>query len=178
MSEIVLISGSPSAASRSTAILKDIRLRLTSRGFKATLIAVRDLPSEDLLAARYDSPALQPSIDLVTKARALVVGTPVYKAAYSGVLKTFLDVLPQDGLRGKIVLPVATGGSPSHLLAIEYALKPVLSVLGAAELLQGIYAVDEQVKPSADGDPIIEEKLQTRLSEAVDQFGERVKRLP
>ena len=71
MSEIVLISGSPSATSRTTAILKDIRRRLTSLGFEATLIVVRDLPGEDLLAARYDSATLQPSIELVAKARVL-----------------------------------------------------------------------------------------------------------
>jgi FMN reductase len=61
----------------------------------------------------------------------VVVATPVYKAAYSGLLKVFLDVLPQTALKGKLVLPLATGGSPHHMLALDYALRPVLQSLGA-----------------------------------------------
>ena len=62
----------------------------------------------------------------------MVVSTPVYKAAYSGVLKVFLDLLPQFGLAGKVVLPLVTGGTASHVLAIDYALRPVLLALGAS----------------------------------------------
>jgi FMN reductase len=176
VSEIVLISGSPSATSRTTAILKDIRRRLTSLGFEATLIVVRDLPGEDLLAARYDSATLQPSIELVAKARALVVGTPVYQAAYSGVLKTFLDILPQSALRGKTVLPIATGGSPAHLLAIDYSLKPVLSALGATDLLQGVYIVDQQLTLTGDGElGFADPELRARLREAITHFLAKVK---
>ncbi len=65
---------------------------------------------------------------------AVVVATPIYKAAYTGGLKALFDILPQSALRGKTVLPLATGGSPAHLLAIDYALKPVLSALGASDL--------------------------------------------
>ena len=57
----------------------------------------------------------------------VIVATPIYKAAYSGLLKVFLDLLPAEALRGKTVLPLASGGSVAHLLALDYALKPVLS---------------------------------------------------
>ncbi len=57
----------------------------------------------------------------------MVIGTPVYKAAYSGLLKSLLDLLPQYALAGKTVLPLATGGSTAHVLAIDYALRPVLA---------------------------------------------------
>jgi FMN reductase len=49
-------------------------------------------------------------------------------------LKTYLDLLPQKALVGKRIVPIAIGGSLGHLLAIENALKPVLSVLGATEI--------------------------------------------
>jgi FMN reductase len=53
----------------------------------------------------------------------------VYKAAYSGLLKTLLDLLPQCALAGKVVLPVVTCGSPAHVLAIDYALRPLYQVV-------------------------------------------------
>ncbi|WP_372430482.1 NAD(P)H-dependent oxidoreductase [Janibacter melonis] len=50
------------------------------------------------------------------------------------MLKTFLDLLPQDALRGKVVLPVATGGSPAHVLSVDYALRPVLASLAPSAI--------------------------------------------
>ncbi|WP_204272820.1 NAD(P)H-dependent oxidoreductase, partial [Escherichia coli] len=76
-------------------------------------------------------PAIAAAVLAVEQADLVVVSTPIYKAAYSGLLKVFLDLLPPDALRGKLVLPLATGGSPAHVLALDYALKPVLSALGA-----------------------------------------------
>ena len=66
------------------------------------------------------------SLAQVANAQLIVVATPVYKAAYSGLLKVFLDLLPQTALAGKTVLPLATGGSPHHMLALDCALRPVL----------------------------------------------------
>ena len=85
------------------------------------------------------------------KADAIVIATPVYKAAYSGVLKVFLDLLPQSALRGKTVLPLATGGSPHHMLALDYALRPVLQSLAARHILPGVYATDAQVTLQPEG---------------------------
>ena len=62
-----------------------------------------------------------------------------------------LDLLDEKALAGKVVLPIATGGSPAHLLALEYGLKPVLSALGARHILAGVYATDKQVR--VDGRP-------------------------
>lgn len=86
---------------------------------------------EDLLYARFDSPALKTFTEQLQQADGLIVATPVYKAAYSGALKTLLDLLPERALQGKVVLPLATGGTVAHLLAVDYALKPVLSTLKA-----------------------------------------------
>ena len=93
----------------------------------------------------------------------------MYKASFSGVLKTILDVLPQDALAHKTVLPVASGGSLAHLLALDYALKPVLSALKAQEILSGVFAVDSQIQ--IDTQPItIETNLRERLDQAAQQF--------
>jgi len=166
---ILTLSGSPSATSRSHRILQHIAAELRARGERVDSLAVRDLPAAALCAADVKDAAIASAVGRVAEARALIVATPVYKAAYSGLLKTFLDLLPQDGLAGKVILPLATGGSLAHTLALDYALKPVLSALGARQLLASIYVVDSQVK--VDGE-------QLELDAAIDErIGEGLFRL-
>jgi FMN reductase len=175
MADIVLISGSPSAPSRSTTILEYARQRFTAQRFDVALISVREFPPAELILAKYNDPVFNEAKALLAGAAAVVVATPVYKAAYSGTLKTFLDILPQYALRGKIVLPIVTGGSPAHMLAIDYALKPVLSALGATDLLQGVYVTDEQIKLLDFGEMELSEELRERLHAAIDLLANRVK---
>jgi len=140
--DVVSVSGSPSPDSRSANLLRFIERRLAGQAARVRHIALRELPAADLLHAQADSPALRVAVAAVAEADLVLVATPIYKAAYSGLLKVFLDLLPPDALRGKIVLPLATGGSPGHLLALEYALKPVLAALGARHVLDAVYVVD------------------------------------
>jgi FMN reductase len=178
MSNVLLISGSPSATSKSAAVLEYARGQLIAEKITVTTVSVRDFPAEDLLLGKYDSPAFDDLKKLVEEADGLIVSTPIYKAAYTGALKALLDILPQSALRGKTVLPIATGGSIAHLLAIDYALKPVLSSLGATELLQGVYIVDKQLTLSANGAlGFADDELQTRLKESVAQLTSIVKSL-
>src|SRR5690606_24241729 len=71
--------------------------------------------------------------------------SPVYKASYTGLLKLFLDVLPQHVLNDKWVAPVFIGGTIAHLLSVEFAFKPVAAALGARRFAPAVYAVDLQV---------------------------------
>lgn len=143
--KIVGIQGSPSLASRSSSLLALAQSRLQSVASSVHVIAVRELPAQALLQAQFDHPLVRQAIAEVAQAQVVLVATPIYKAAYSGALKAFLDLLPQDGLRGKTVLPLATGGSIAHLLALDYALKPVLSALGARDILDPVFATDAQI---------------------------------
>ncbi|SPC13781.1 NADPH-dependent FMN reductase [Cupriavidus taiwanensis] len=144
---ILTLSGSPSAQSRSGLVLAHLRTALEAAGERTRHLDLRDLPAGPLLAARTDDPAIDGATRAVAEAQVVVLATPVYKAAYSGLLKAFLDLLPQTGLRDKIVLPIATGGSLAHALAIDYALRPVLAALGSRQILPGIFAVDQQIEP-------------------------------
>jgi FMN reductase len=171
MPSILLFSGSPSATSRSAALLEYARQHFLAAGIAAQTFGLRDFPAEDLIFGKYDSPAFDEVKRLLAEASAVVVATPVYKAAYSGGLKALLDILPQAALRGKTVLPLATGGSPAHQLAIDYALKPVLSALGATDLLQGVYVVDKQLKLAANGQlEFADDELRARFHDAVAQL--------
>jgi FMN reductase len=143
--KIIGIHGSPSARSRSGSLLAVAQSRLQTVVGNSHLIAVRELPPQALLHAQFEHPLILQALAEVAQAQVVLIATPIYKAAYSGLLKSFLDLLPQDALRGKTVLPLATGGSIAHLLALDYALKPVLSALGARDILDPVYATDAQV---------------------------------
>jgi FMN reductase len=142
---VLLLGGSPSAPSTTWRLLQLLGERLAALGHRTLALQVRELPAAALLRADCDDPALREALATVLDADAVVVGTPVYKASFSGVLKTFLDLLPQDGLAGKLVLPLATGGSQSHMLALDYALRPVLASLGPRHILPSIYATSDQL---------------------------------
>jgi len=78
-----------------------------------------------------------------------------------------LDLLPQTALKEKTVLPLATGGSPHHMLALDYALRPVLQALAARHILPGVYATDSQVPQSADKRYEVGPDIAVRLDDAV-----------
>jgi FMN reductase len=164
----LLIAGSPSERSRSAALLDAVAQRLTVRGALVDRIHIRDLSPQALLLADAHHRSISQAVAQVAQARVLVVSTPVYKAAYSGVLKVFLDLLPQTALQGKTVLPLATGGSPHHMLALDYALRPVLQSLEAKHILPGIYATDAQVTVTPEGAYAVGRDIATRLDDAVN----------
>ncbi len=164
---ILLIAGSPSNPSRSTRLLHHAGEKLTLLGHRYSKLHARDLPAQALLHADFSNADLIAAKSQVAQADAIIVATPVYKAAYSGILKAFLDLLPQDGLAGKLVLPLATGGSQSHMLALDYALRPVLSSLSPRHVLQSIYAVDEQINWSPERGLILDAAIALRLADGL-----------
>ncbi|MBY9080004.1 NADPH-dependent FMN reductase [Paenibacillus sp. HN-1] len=172
MPKVVLINGTPSLVSRINAVIEYAKTTLAGKGFEVDVINVAELPPEDLIHTKFESESIVKANGLVAEADALIVVSPVYKASYTGVLKTFLDLIPQKGLAGKIVLPLFMGGSLAHLLTIDYALKPVLSVLGARHILGGVYAVDSQVVRTDQGTVEIAEELKLRLDNALGEFTE------
>lgn len=175
---VLLIAGSPSELSRSTALLDAVGERLARRGARVDRLTVRNLPAQPLLLAEWSHPAIERAITQVAQARVIVVSTPVYKAAYSGVLKVFIDLLSQHALKGKTVLPLATGGSPHHMLALDYALRPVLQALSAKHILPGVYATDAQISLTPEGAYQVHNDLAERLNEAVDVLATEGLKLP
>jgi FMN reductase len=169
MPRIAILSGSPTYPSRLTGILEILAAQLKHGGAEVEFIQVRDLPPEDLIYARFGSPDITKANALVEKADAIIVGSPVYKASFTGLLKTYLDLLPQKALAGKAILPIMIGGSYAHLLALDYALKPVLSALGGRNIHTGVYAVENQViRPEGgDGTVQLEAELEERLQGAI-----------
>lgn len=142
---VALISASPTAPSRSAFLLNQVERSFGALDMPTERIVVRQLPAQALLHGDLCDPALRQAVAAVASASAVVIATPIYKAAYAGALKVFLDLLPKGGLSGKTVLPIATGGSSRHMLAIDYALRPVLQALYARHVLPGIFATEAQI---------------------------------
>lgn len=166
---VITLAGSPRYPSRSTALLTLCQHALEQRGAEVIPWNLHNFPPEDLLYARFDSPALLALKEDLANADGLIVATPVYKASFSGALKTLLDLLPERALEHKVVLPLATGGTIAHMLAVDYALKPVLNALKAQEVLHGVFADDTQIS-HYDRQPQLSPLLAERIAESLDTF--------
>ncbi|MFE3826565.1 NADPH-dependent FMN reductase [Streptomyces sp. NPDC059092] len=170
MAVILSVSGSPSATSRTARLLCHLDDRLRHQGHDVTSLEVRSLPAEALLGADFRHPAVVEATALFERVDGVVIGTPVYKAAYSGLLKSLLDLLPQYALAGKTVLPLATGGSTAHVLAIDYALRPVLSSMGASHIVPGWFTLDKDITVGDDGKLTVAPGSAEALAQVTDQF--------
>jgi FMN reductase len=91
----------------------------------------------------FAPPRLAAAIDAVTGADGLIAVTPVFTASYSGLFKSFFDVIAPDALTGQPVLVAATGGTARHSLALEHALRPLFAYLRATVVPTAVYAASE-----------------------------------
>ncbi len=172
---ILGISSSPSVASRSNRLLAYISNLLDEAGLHVDNLRVRDLPASDLILANWDSPSIAASSAQLKAADFIIIATPVYKAAYSGLLKVFLDLQSQDALKNKRIATIATGGSLAHMLALDYSLKPVLSAMGARHIVGSVYGVDQQVQIDQAGNFRLDPDLQERLNDLTQVILDNVK---
>jgi FMN reductase len=125
--------------------LADSVERQTANSVERRTIELRD-HAQDLahnLLTGFPSADLQASISAVLNADGLVAVSPIFNASYSGLFKSFFDVIEHDALRGMPVLIGATGGTPRHSLALEHALRPLFAYLGAAVVPTAVYAAAE-----------------------------------
>lgn len=174
---ILLLSGSPAASSSGARLLQHVGDKLALHGHRTSRLQVRDLPAAALLQADLTDPAIARALALVAQADAIVIATPVYKASYTGLLKAFLDLLEQDGLDNKLVLPLATGGSQSHMLVLDYALRPVLASLSPRTILPGIYATSDQLRWSAESGLTLDSPIAARVARGVAQLADDLSNL-
>jgi FMN reductase len=105
-------------------------------------IELRDLAHDVVnnLLTGFPPPALATAVEQVSAADGLIVVTPIFSASYSGLFKSFFDVLDPEALAGKPVLIAATGGSQRHSLVLEYAVRPLFSYLRAEIVPTAVYA--------------------------------------
>ncbi|MGA4506550.1 CE1759 family FMN reductase [Propionibacteriaceae bacterium G1746] len=111
-------------------------------GAQTRIVDIRDHAHAivDTFMTGFSGPELQDVLDAVIAADALVVVTPTFSASYSGLFKSFMDIVEPEALVGKPVVLAATGGSERHSLMIDHALRPLFAYLGADPVRTGIFA--------------------------------------
>ncbi|MFD2617222.1 NADPH-dependent FMN reductase [Terrilactibacillus laevilacticus] len=167
MRQIVILSGSPAERSRSDRALDQFREIAMDQGYTVQFFSVRDVSPEALFYTRFNDPEVVAIGNALRAADGVIIGSPVYKASYTGIFKALIDLLPEDVLKDTPVLPIMVGGSSKHLLAIEFALKPLLATL-KAELLQGVYILDTQIdkiKTPAIQDSTLMDRIQDQMKQ-------------
>lgn len=169
MSQIIFIAGSPAVPSRTDLILKHVESLVKKEGFSTTTYSVTEFSPEDLVKGRWDSQDIKKFADAIKQADGVIVGSPVYKASYTGVLKSLLDLLPEGALKNKPVLPIMVGGSTRHLLAIDYSLNPLIAIL-KGQPLQGLYFVDSEIDKTDEVAPIKDTELLERIQNQISEF--------
>lgn len=132
------------------------------------LVELRDLAGDiaNNLVTGFASPRLAAALDTVTMADGLVAVTPIFTASYSGLFKSFFDVLDQEALIGKPVLIAATGGTAQHSLALEHALRPMFTYLRAIVVPTAVYAATEDWASGG------EDGLTQRIARAAGELAE------
>ncbi|BBC26899.1 NAD(P)H-dependent oxidoreductase [Pseudanabaena sp. ABRG5-3] len=169
MTRILLIGGSPLHPCPNHTFLDYAKYLLENQSkfskIKIDTLLVRNLLAEDLAFGRYSSPALFYPKQLVEDADAIIIGSPIAKSAYTGLLKSFLDLLPRRIFAHKVILPLATSHTIAHASALEYSLKPVLTELGATQILPSVFAVDDQIQDAEHSNLEITIRLQAALQD-------------
>lgn len=152
--DLVVVSGNPRPGSRTLGVARAVGERV------ATALGLADGAAGEpvelaLLAPEVltGSAAVTAARDRVAAARVVVVATPVYKAAYTGLLKAFLDGYGPDALAGVVAVPVVVSASPAHALAGEVHLRPVLVELGAVVPTRAFTVTEAQL---ADVGPLLD----------------------
>jgi FMN reductase len=163
MLNVAAISGSPSATSRSRRLAEYAVGRFAAAGASVGVIDLCEMPADGLLA-RSRPQAIVDAVQRALAADVIVASTPVYRATYSGLLKLFFDLLPQDAFAGKIGLPIVTGASPAHQLAVDHAFRPLFASIGGLVVSNAVYATDEEFGPDGPAEQVLK-----RLDRAVDE---------
>lgn len=122
------------------------------RRVEVRVVELRDLAVDiaNHLVTGFPPAGLKEAIDAVTAADGLIAVSPVFTASYSGLFKSFFDLVDNTALTGKPVLIAATGGTPRHSLVLEHAMRPLFAYLRAVVLPTSVYAASEDWGSSGD----------------------------
>lgn len=150
--------------------------RLTAAGVKvaADTFELRDYAHDitNNMLTGFAPAELESMINTVVSADALIVVTPIFSTSYSGLFKSFIDVLDPDALRGKPVLIGANAGTARHSLAIDYAIRPLFAYLHAEPVSTGVFAASADW--GAGGDDVA--TLASRIDKGAAEFAEAILR--
>lgn len=166
-------SSSRQLADRLTADAASI-LRERGVDVEAQVFELRDLAHDitNHLLMGFAPPKLQEALDAVSTADGLIAVTPIFSTSYAGLFKSFIDVVDPQALTDLPVLIGATGGTPRHSLAIDYAIRPLFTYLHAIPVTTGVFAATSDWGDGGDG----VRSLPDRIFRGAREFAELVER--
>lgn len=151
--------------------------QLSERGIEieADVFELRDYAHDitNNLLTGFAPPALESVINAVVSADAVIAVTPIFSTSYSGLFKSFIDVLDPDALTGKPVLIGANAGTARHSLAIDYAIRPLFTYLHAEPVSTGVFAASSDWGASADNVAPLGERIDRGARELADAIARR-----
>lgn len=165
---VVAVSGSLHEPSKTTALVRAIAAAVAERAeVEIEVIELTDIGPSLAGALRRDRlPAnVEEKLLAIEAADLLIVGSPVYRASFTGLFKHLFDFVGQYELVGKPVLLAATGGGERHALIIEHQLRPLFAFFQALTLPLGVYASDTDF----DGYVIASDVLHSRIALATER---------
>ena len=135
-------------ASDAVGILRDREVEVEVQTFE-----LRDLAHDitNNLLTGFAPPKLQEALDAVSSADGLIAVTPIFTTSYAGLFKSFIDVIDPQAITDLPVLIGATGGTPRHSLAVDYAIRPLFTYLHAIPVTTGVFAATADWGGAGDG---------------------------
>jgi FMN reductase len=154
------------------------RLGLADIDPMVEVIELRDIARDitNNLLTGFPSPKLAAVIDSVSRADGLIALTPIFTASYSGLFKSFFDVLDNTALAGLPVLIGATGGTARHSLALDFAVRPMFAYLHAVVVPTAVFAATADWGSGADAGSMTDgaKDLPARILKAAGEFADLV----
>jgi FMN reductase len=175
---IVVVSaglGTPSSSRLLADQLADATVRRAAELGIETRVSVyelRDLAVDiaNNFVTGYAAPRLAEALAAAETADALIAVSPVFSASYSGLFKSFIDLLDPTALEGKPVLIGVTGGSERHSMVIDFAMRPLFSYLRAKTIPTAVFAAPMDWGRGAEGDPALGGSLSSRVERAASEL--------
>src|SRR6476620_5601999 len=145
--------------------------QLTNAGYGVTVdvVELRDLAVEiaNNFVTGYAAPHLAEVIAGVEASDGVIAVSPVFSASYSGLFKSFIDVLDPKSLEGKAVLLGATAGTARHQMVLDFAMRPLFTYLRTRIAATAVFAGPQDWGNNDDdgGSP-----LSVRVDRAAGEF--------
>lgn len=142
---IVIVSGNPRAESRTLAAAAQVAVLLSDVVGVPTSLQQIDLATVADRIFGDDRSDIDVHLKTLAEADLAIIATPVYKASFTGLLKSFLDLYPSAPLDGVVAVPLVVSASPAHSLVGETSLRPLLVELGATVPTRALALVENQL---------------------------------
>lgn len=145
--------------------------KLSAAGYAVTVdvVELRDLAVDvaNNFVTGYAGPRLAEVIAGVEASDGIIAVSPVFSASYSGLFKSFIDVLDPKSLDGKAVLLAATGGTDRHQMVLDYAMRPLFSYLRARVAATAVFAGPQDWGNTDDGGTPLSDRIERAAGEFV-----------